>query len=91
MGTVYVRSFAEILNGEIEKLKLDPEYEPGKEVSILVPMKSKIAKLDGAHLDNAKISWLDQPYHVVRDKNGDVIFDPTKSSFFICKVTGKIR
>lgn len=83
--------FIKAVNDEIEKLKKDIEYEPGKEVSILVPLRSKIAKLNGVHLDNAKISWLDQPYHVLRDKNGNVIFDPRKSGFVICRVTGKIR
>lgn len=59
-----MNGFAQKVTDAISNLKSSPEYEPGKEVAILVPVENKSATLKGIPLDEAKISYIEGPRRI---------------------------
>lgn len=84
-----MKSFAETVNDAISELRCSKEYEPGQEVAVLVPLKSKCGTAKGVNLDDVKIEYFDN--RRLTDEAGNVIFDIKNSGYIIARVTGKIR
>lgn len=83
-----MNGFAQKVTDAISNLKSSPEYEPGKEVAILVPVENKSATLKGIPLDEAKISYIEGPRRINMIDGG---YYELRREQLICRVTGKVR
>lgn len=83
-----MNGFAKEVTDAISSIKSRPEYEPGKEVAILVPVENKSATLKGIPLDEAKISYIEVPRRINMIDGG---YYELKRGQLICHVTGKVR
>ena len=70
------KDFERIVADAISKLKNESDYQPGKEVVVLVLMNGKYAKRDSIPLDNTRIKYVDGKDFGVE---------------LVCKITGNIR
>lgn len=83
-----MNGFAQKVTDAISNLKSSPEYEPGKEVEILVPVENKSATLKGIPLDEEKISYIEGPRRINMIDGG---YYELRRGQLICRVTGKVR